>query len=273
MTHLPFRAITLLGHSGIGKTTLSELLKQGNWYHYSGDYRIATHYLHEAIADWLANLAAEVPQLAALLQKNALQISGKVRIEQLAVLSAYISKIGKQGLPYQEFCARQQAFAQAEKQAMYDIERFMPLAKQRFQKEWFINDAGGSLGEYIEDKTLMQFLAERTLFVYLDADEDLQQELEIRAAKYPKPICYHPEFLAQKVMQYGQENHLTNPDEFDSDDFLRFVGPLLLRHRRNNYRQLAAQYGVLLPVRKVWACQNAADFLALLSTAYQEQRG
>lgn len=270
---IPHQAITLLGHSGIGKTTLSHLLQQAGWYHYSGDYRIATRYLNEAISDWLAAIAATVPIFAALLARDALQIGGKVRIEQLAVLSAYIGKIGRQGLPYQEFCARQQAFAAAEKQAIYDIERFMPLARARHQAAWFINDAGGSLGEYAADGALMNFIAERTLLVYLDADEDLQQELEARAAKYPKPICYHPDFLAQMVEQYGAKTGIRHADDFDSDDFLRFVGPQLLRHRRANYRALAAQYGVLLPVKAVWACRNADEFLALLSRAYQEQRG
>lgn len=269
---IPYRAITLLGHSGIGKTTLSQMLQQAGWYHYSGDYRIATHYLHEAIADWLASLAAQVPQLASLLQRDALQICGKVRIEQLAVLSAYISKIGRQGLPYAEFCERQQRFMQAEKQAMYDIERFMSLAFERFQASWFINDAGGSLGEYADDEALMEFIAERTLFVYLDADEDLQQELEARAAKYPKPMCYQAEFLENMIQRYAEKEQIAHPDDFESDDFLRFVGPQLLRHRREHYRALAQRYGVLLPVKTVWACQDAEEFVALLTTAYQQQR-
>ena len=37
----PNKAITLLGMSGIGKTTLAYKLPKSKWFHYSGDYRKA----------------------------------------------------------------------------------------------------------------------------------------------------------------------------------------------------------------------------------------
>ena len=45
------KAITLLGMSGVGKTTLANKLPKTNWFHYSGDYRIGTKYLEEPILD------------------------------------------------------------------------------------------------------------------------------------------------------------------------------------------------------------------------------
>ena len=39
------KRITLLGMSGVGKTTLANKLPKQNWFHYSGDYRIGTKYL------------------------------------------------------------------------------------------------------------------------------------------------------------------------------------------------------------------------------------
>src|SRR6188472_4448588 len=36
----PNKAITLLGMSGVGKTTLAYKLPRSKWFHYSGDYRI-----------------------------------------------------------------------------------------------------------------------------------------------------------------------------------------------------------------------------------------
>lgn len=41
------KAITLLGMSGAGKTTLANKLPKTSWFHYSGDYRIGTKYLVE----------------------------------------------------------------------------------------------------------------------------------------------------------------------------------------------------------------------------------
>ncbi len=265
---LPFKAITLIGHSGIGKTTLSEKLARDGWYHYSGDYRIATHYLNDAIDDWLKTLAASVPELARLMNLGVVDIQGRVSIEQLAVLSSYIGKVGLQGLPFAEFCHRQAVFCEAEKKAMYDIEHFLSEANST----WFINDAGGSLGEYIDDVELMAFLSQRTLMVYLHAEDDLQSELEIRAAKYPKPICYEPNFLHKMVNEYGSLQGIDNPDEFDSDDFLRFVGPKMLRHRREKYLNLAQRYGIILPVKEVWACEDADAFLRLVELAYAEKK-
>ena len=47
----PRKAITLLGMSGVGKTTLAYKLPKSQWFHYSGDYRIGTKYLAEPILD------------------------------------------------------------------------------------------------------------------------------------------------------------------------------------------------------------------------------
>ncbi len=45
------RAVSLLGMSGVGKTTLANKLPKARWFHYSGDYRIGTKYLQEPIMD------------------------------------------------------------------------------------------------------------------------------------------------------------------------------------------------------------------------------
>ena len=45
-----------MGTSGVGKTTLATMLAAAGWFHYSGDYRIATRYLNEPISDWLTEL-------------------------------------------------------------------------------------------------------------------------------------------------------------------------------------------------------------------------
>ena len=47
------KKITLLGMSGVGKTYISSMLRSHGWFHYSGDYRIGTRYLDEAILDMI----------------------------------------------------------------------------------------------------------------------------------------------------------------------------------------------------------------------------
>ena len=53
--------ITLLGMSGVGKTYLSGILRQHDWFHYSGDYRIGTRYLDEDILDLVKLEAMQTP--------------------------------------------------------------------------------------------------------------------------------------------------------------------------------------------------------------------
>ncbi|MGA0974942.1 MAG: ATPase, partial [Sedimenticolaceae bacterium] len=43
------KKVTLVGMSGVGKTYISSMLRSSQWFHYSGDYRIGTRYLDEAI--------------------------------------------------------------------------------------------------------------------------------------------------------------------------------------------------------------------------------
>lgn len=269
----PFNCITLLGHSGIGKTTLSALLEKKGWYHYCGDYRIATHYLKEAISDWLMTRALEQPLLAQLIGNDALRIHGRVRIDNLQVLAEYIGKLGDNALDYTTFTARQNAFTEAEKSAMYDIVRFKKRAMESFGYSAFINDAGGSLGEYLEDTELMSFLAKETRIVYIHADDEVETELAERALQSPKPICYDRQFLERMIARYTKTSGIENPDQFDCDDFLRFVWPELLRHRRERYVEISARYGVRLPASEIWQLDSAEGFSDLLEQAFREQRG
>ncbi|MBF0265629.1 MAG: ATPase, partial [Gammaproteobacteria bacterium] len=62
------KKITLLGMSGVGKTYISSILRQEQWFHYSGDYRIGTRYLDEAILDMIKEQAMQVPFLKELLR-------------------------------------------------------------------------------------------------------------------------------------------------------------------------------------------------------------
>lgn len=263
-------SITLIGTSGIGKTTLAERLSQAGCYHYSGDYRIATHYLAETIRDWLESLI-QSPTLQALLTDDAIRLTPHTRIDNLRALSAFIGKLGKTGLDLATFTQRQQQFAAAERAAMFDFATFRTRAQRRLGATRFINDAGGSLCEYQHDHELMTFILNETLPVYIRADAELSQELLTRGMRYPKPICYDPDFLSRMIESFASTSNTSNPDHFDSDAFIRHLLPAMMQHRDERAMALIQQGGIVLSAQSVWATTSAEAFWNLLETACEEQ--
>ncbi len=59
----PNKAVTVMGMSGVGKTTLAAKLEAYNWFHYSADYRIGTKYLDEDILESLREQVQDIPLL------------------------------------------------------------------------------------------------------------------------------------------------------------------------------------------------------------------
>ena len=91
---LPNKAITLIGMSGVGKTTVANRLPKDNWFHYSGDYRIGTKYLEEPILDNIKRQAMQVPFLRELLRSDSIYICSNVTVHNLEPLSTFLGKIG-----------------------------------------------------------------------------------------------------------------------------------------------------------------------------------
>ena len=79
------KAITVLGMSGVGKTTLSNHLPQSSWFRYSGDYRIGTRYLDEPIMDNIKQQAMQVGFLRDLLRSDSIYIANNITIHNLEI--------------------------------------------------------------------------------------------------------------------------------------------------------------------------------------------
>ncbi|MFQ5545145.1 MAG: ATPase, partial [Acidiferrobacterales bacterium] len=122
------KAITLLGMSGVGKTTLANKLPKCAWFHYSGDYRIGTKYLQEAILDNVKKQAMKVNFLRDLLCSDSIYIGSNITVHNLEPISTFLGKIGNPelgGLSLEEFEARQRLHRQAEIDAMRDVASFI----------------------------------------------------------------------------------------------------------------------------------------------------
>jgi hypothetical protein len=265
----PHKAITLLGMSGVGKTTLAYKLPANKWFHYSGDYRIGTKYLAEPILDNIKRQAMKVDFLRELLRNDSIYIASNISVHNLQPVSTFLGKIGRTdmgGLPVAEFKKRQRLHRDAEIGAMRDVAEFIVKAQEIYGYDHFINDAGGSLVE-LDDAQTERTLAENTLILYIKADEEMEQELVRRAVKDPKPLYYNEAFLDRKLAEYLSEAELSSTDEIVPDEFVRWIFPALVAHRRPKYEALAQRHGYTLNARLAESIQNERDFLELVANA------
>src|SRR3970282_2265123 len=91
----PHKAITLLGMSGVGKTTLAYKLPKSKWFHYSGDYRIGTKYLAEPILDNIKRQAMQIGFLRDLLRSDSIYIASNITVHNLEPVATFLRKIGR----------------------------------------------------------------------------------------------------------------------------------------------------------------------------------
>lgn len=259
------KAITLLGMSGVGKTRLACILRENNWFHYSGDYRIGTRYLDEPILDNIKYQAMQIPFLKDLLRSDSIHIGNNLGIDNLKPLSSFLGKVGNPesgGLGLREFKRRQDLHRVAEIAAMNDVPEYIRKAGEIYGYDHFVNDAGGSLCELGDE--VIRTLAEHNLILYIKATEENEQELIKRAEKDPKPLYYREEFLDEQLAVYMQEHSLDYVALIEPDDFVRWVFPRLFYARIPRYQAITDKYGYLVTTDELAVVQNEADFLNLI---------
>jgi len=263
------KAITLLGMSGVGKTTLSNNLPQSSWFHYSGDYRIGTRYMDEPIMDNIKRQAMKIGFLRDLLRSDSIFISNNITIHNLEPISSFLGQLGSEdlgGLPLDEFLRRQHLHREAENSAMIDVASFIEKAHDIYGYQHFVNDTGGSVCE-LNSPEAEQVLADNTVVLYIRADEDMEQELIRRSISNPKPLYYSEGFLRQQLAAYLAEAGVAGEDAMDPKLFARWVFPELVAHRRPLYQRLADKYGYTIEASEAEQVHSEADFLALVEEA------
>jgi len=265
----PHKAITLLGMSGVGKTTLAYKLPSSQWFHYSGDYRIGTKYLAEPILDNIKRQAMQIDFLRELLRSDSIYIASNITVHNLDPIATFLGKIGRAdlgGLSVEAFKYRQRLHRDAEIGAMKDVAQFIDKAREIYGYEHFINDAGGSICE-LDDDAAAAVLAEHTLILYLKADAAMEKTLIQRAIDHPKPMYYNERFLDVELAVYLREKGLESPAEIVPDDFVRWIFPRQLAHRRPLYQALADAHGYTIDARAAESIRGETGFLELVGAA------
>ncbi|MES2436325.1 MAG: ATPase [Pseudomonadota bacterium] len=272
------KRVLLFGMSGLGKTYLSNMLRDagqagaGGWFHYSVDYRIGTRYMNEFIADNFKREAMKVPLLRELLMTDSVYIASNITFNNLAPLSTYLGKPGdpaRGGIAFEEYQRRQAEHAQAEISAMLDVPRFVERAENIYGYQNFICDTSGSICEVVDAENpadpVMRALADNQLLVWIKGSDAHKAELARRFDRSPKPMYYRPDFLMKLWAEYLDQQG-KSADQVDPDTFLRFGYARLLDHRQPRYAAMA-RWGVTVTAEDVAQVKTPADFDDMIATA------
>jgi hypothetical protein len=272
------KRVLLFGMSGLGKTHLSNLLRDapatqgGGWFHYSVDYRIGTRYMGEYIADNFKREAMKVPLLRELLMTDSVYIASNITFNNLAPLSTYLGKPGdpvRGGVPFAEYCKRQAQHREAEIAALLDTPRFIERARDIYGYANFVCDSGGSICEVVNptdrNDPVMKALSDNLLLVWIKGSDAHRDELIRRFDRAPKPMYYQPDFLEQVWAEYLAQEDLP-ADRVDPDTFLRFGYARILNHRQPRYAAMA-DWGVTVTAEEVAGVRDAGGFMDLIAAA------
>jgi hypothetical protein len=267
------KRVMLFGMSGLGKTYLSNLLRDhGDWFHYSVDYRIGTRYMGEFISDNFKREAMKIPLLRELLMTDSVYIASNITFDNLAPLSTYLGKPGdpsKGGVPFAEYMKRQDQHRAAEVAATLDTARFMERAEEIYGYANFVCDTSGSICEVVDAENpqdpVMRQLADTLLLVWIKGTDAHTAELVRRFDRAPKPMYYQPHFLNAMWEEY-RTTHSLIEENCDPDHFVRWTYARALAHRQPRYAAMA-RWGVTVTAEEVGEVSSTQDFDALVARA------
>ena len=276
--NMPNKAVTVLGMSGVGKTTLASLLIESGWFQYSVDYRIGTRYMDEHIVNNFKSEAMKNPFLRNLLRSDSIYIRSNITFDNLAPLSSYLGKPGnpeKGGIPFVEYKRRQNQHREAEIRALLDVKEFIGRASDIYQYEHFICDSGGSLCEIVNpddpQDSVLKSLSENTLLLYIEGTPQHTAMLVDRFRKNPKPMYYQSAFLDAKWEEYKQANKINRDDDVDPEGFAVWGFEQLLHHRIPLYEKIARNFGYRMRMQDVPNITSEAQFIDRVANAIDQK--
>ncbi|MEE9388433.1 MAG: ATPase [Paracoccaceae bacterium] len=273
----PQKKVLMFGMSGLGKTHVSNMLRaNGDWFHYSIDYRIGTRYMGEAIDDNLKREAMKNPFLAGLLRSDSIHLGSNISFDDLAPLSSYLGKPGdpaKGGIKIDEYKRRQVQHEKAEIAALLDAPHFIERARELYEISNFICDSGGSICEVVdpenENDPVLSQLSNSLLLVWIKGCDEHTNSLISRFDAAPKPMCYRTKFMVQLWSEYLSKNN-TLADDVDPNQFMRWAFAQAIEQRQPRYAAMAKNWGITVSAQDVAAATTPAAFDAMIANALEK---
>jgi len=271
------KRILLFGMSGLGKTHVSNMLREGgDWFHYSVDYRIGTRYMGEHIVDNFKQEAMKNPFLNDLLRTDSIYIASNITFDNLAPLSTYLGKPGnsaKGGMPFEQYLKRQEQHRVAEVSSLLDTAHFINRASEIYGYDNFVCDSGGSICEVVNpddaNDPVLKSLSENLLMVGIEGTSAHSAELVRRFDKAPKPMYYQKDFLIRIWNAYLAENDI-EPAQVDPDSFVRWAYSQALAHRKPLYDSMAKNWGISVSAADIAKATTPEAFQTLIAQALEK---
>jgi hypothetical protein len=272
------KKILFFGMSGLGKTYTSNLLREtGDWFHYSVDYRIGTHYMNEHIVDNFKYHAMRDPFLAELLRSDSIYIASNITFENLSALSTYLGKPGNKalgGLEITEYQRRQALHTAAEEAALIDSIDFIEKSQKLYGYDNFVCDSSGSICEVVDPFNLsdpvLGSLSQKLLLIWIEGSENHTKELIRRFDQNPKPMYYEPLFLLNCWKKY-RKLHQVSANMVDPDQFMRWIYAQALKHRQPRYAKMAQLWGIKIAAADLEKSKTSNELEYLIAKALDKK--
>jgi hypothetical protein len=113
----------------------------------------------------------------------------------------------------------------------------------------------------------MKFVTENSLLLYIRASENDEETLKARAKANPKPLYYRFDFLKSALAEFLEYRCLKATEDIDPDDFVTWIFPRLVEHRRPRYNLIGQKFGYAVDSHEVAAVRDEADFHDLVCLA------
>ena len=268
------KKVLLFGMSGLGKTYLSNLLrKEGDWFHYSVDYRIGTRYMGDHIVDNVKSEAMRTPFLANLLKTDSIYIRSNITFDNLTPLSTYLGQPGEQkkgGLTFNEYLKRQNQHLAAEKAALSDTTEFITKSQSLYGYSNFVCDSSGSICEVVNgenpDDSILARLSKNLLMVWIQGDENHNENLINRFKKDPKPMYYNFSLLKDSWKAFKDLYSIID-EKVDPREFAIYAYERAIKARQPKYEAICQNWGISVAASEVNNIKSCSDFNSIIARA------